>query len=105
MNISLVINFIPLGLWQLKMEFEDSLINCKRLFLKAEKFSEFFIFKSHLFNSMTGNVKKKKRISKKIMFSLEVGNVIISSCIMFFTNARKYFEKILRRLTFKYFEK
>ena len=60
MNISLVINFIPLGLWQLKMEFEDSLINCKRLFLKAEKFSEFFYFQVS-FNSMTGNVKKKKK--------------------------------------------
>ena len=85
------------------MEFEDSLINFKILFLKAEKFSDFFISKSNLFHSMTGNV--KKRISKKIMFSLEVGNVIISSCIMFFANARKYFEKILRRLTFKHFEK
>ena len=39
------------------------------------------------------------------MFSIEVGNVIISFCIICFANARKYFEKILRRLTFKYFEK
>ena len=47
----------------------------------------------------------KKRISKKVMSSTEVGNVIISSRVICFANARKYSEEILRRLTFKYFEK
>ena len=37
------------------------------------------------------------------MFIIEVSNVIISSCIICFTNARKSSEDI--RLTFKYFEK
>ena len=41
-----MINFIPLGLWQLKLEFEDGPINLKILFLKVEKVSEFFICKS-----------------------------------------------------------
>ena len=39
------------------------------------------------------------------MFSTEEGNLIISSCIICFANARSYSEEILRRLTFKYFEK
>ena len=42
----------------------------------------------------------KKRISKKIMFSTEVGNVIISSFILCFANARRYFEKILFFVSF-----
>ena len=47
----------------------------------------------------------EKKYVKQIMFSTEVVNVIISSCIIYFANARKYFEKILWRLTIKYFEK
>ena len=43
---------------------------------------------------------------EKKMFSTEVGKVIISSYIICSANARKYFEKILQKLTFKkYFEK
>ena len=41
----------------------------------------------------------------KNMFTTKERNLIISSCIKYFTNALKYFEEILRRLTFKYFEK
>ena len=39
------------------------------------------------------------------MFTAEEGNVIISSCITCFANARKYPEKILQRLTIIYLEK
>ena len=85
-NLNLVINLIPLRLWQLKIEFEDSLINFKILLLKAEKFSDFLIFKSTLFNSMTVNVKRKEFL-KKLCLALEwVGNIIRSS-IMFFADA------------------
>ena len=58
-NLSLVINLIPLGLWQLKLEFEDGLINFKKLFLKAEKVLEFLFFKSKSFHSVTVDGKKK----------------------------------------------
>ena len=86
-NLNLVINLIPLRLWQLKIEFEDSLINFKILLLKAEKFSDFLIFKSTLLNSMTVNVKRKEFL-KKLCLALEwVGNIIIRSCIMFFADA------------------
>ena len=58
-NLSLVITLIPLGLWQLKIEFEDGLVNFTILFLKAEKVLEFLIFKSKLFHSMTVDGKKE----------------------------------------------
>ena len=48
-----------LGLWQLKIEFEDGLINVKILFLKAEKVLEYLIFKSKLFHSITVDGKKE----------------------------------------------
>ena len=78
-------------------------MNLKILFLKAEKVLEFFIFNSKLFRSMT--VDEKKRIYKKILFTTKEGNLIISSCIIWFANARMYSEEIFRRLTLKYFEK
>ena len=72
-----VINLIPLGLWQLKLEFVDGLMNFKMLFSKAEKVTKFLIFNSKLFHSMSVD-------EKKIMFTTEEGNLIISSCIIGF---------------------
>ena len=57
-NFNLVINLIPIGLWQLKIEFENGLISFKKLFLKVEKVLEFLIFKSKLFHLMTIDEKK-----------------------------------------------
>ena len=59
-------------------------------FLKVEKVLEFLIFESNLFHSMT--VDGKKRIYEKIILTTEEGNLIISSCIICFANARKYSE-------------
>ena len=50
-------------------------------------------------------VDEKEEFLKKNMFTTEIGNVIIISCIICFVNARKYSEEIVRRLTFKCFEK
>ena len=86
------------------MKLEHGLINLKILFSKAQKLSDYIIFKSRLFHSITVD-EKKKRISKKVIISTKVGNVISSSSNISFANARKYFEKILLRLTFKYSEK
>ena len=60
----------------MKIEFEVGLISFKTLFFKAENFPEFLIFKSKLFHSVTVD-------GKKIMFSTEVRNIIISSCIIY----------------------
>ena len=86
-NLSLVINLIPLGLWQLKVEFEDGLLNFKILFLQPQEVLEFLTFKSKLFRSMT--VDGKKKIYKKIMFTTEEGNLIISSRIICWTPCSK----------------
>ena len=70
-NLNLAINLIPLGLWQLKIQLEDGLINFKILFLKAEKVLEFLIFKSKLFHSIT--VDGKKEFIKKLCLPLKWG--------------------------------
>ena len=94
-KLNLVINLIRLRQRQLKTEFENGLINFKILFLKAEKVSEFLNFKSKLFHSMT--VDGKKEFIKKVTFTTEEWNAIISSCIICSANSRKYFEEVLRR--------
>ena len=57
------------------MEFEDGLINFKIFFLKAKKVSEFLIFKSKLFHSVT--VDGKKIIPKKIRLPLKRGMLLL----------------------------
>ena len=69
----------------MKIQFENGLINFKILFLKAEKVSEFLIFKSKSFHLMI--VHGKKILKNK--FNTEVGNVTISSGFICFANARK----------------
>ena len=70
-NPNLVINLISLRPWQLKIEYEDGLINCKILFLNAEKVSESLIFKSKLFHSVTFD--RKKEFIKKLCLPLKRG--------------------------------
>ena len=85
------------------MQFEDGRINFKILFLKAEKVSEFLIFKSKLCHSVT--VDGKKEFRKELCVVMKWGNVTISSGIICFVNAWKYFAKILRIMAFRYFSK
>ena len=47
----------------------------------------------------------KKEFLIKVMSTTEEGNVFISSCIIYFANARKHSEVMLRGETIKYFEK
>ena len=63
----------------MKVEFDDGLINLRILFLKAEKVSEFLNFNSKLFHSMAVYTEKNK---KKVMFTTEEGNVIVSCYYM-----------------------
>ena len=79
------------------MQFEHGLINFKILLLKAEKVSEFLIFKSKLFHSMTVGGKKELCVVMKWW------NITVSSGIICLVNARKYFEKILQIMAFRYF--
>ena len=59
---SLVINLIPLGLWQLKTLLADGLINFRILFLKILKLLESLILWSSLFHSII--VDRKKELLK-----------------------------------------
>ena len=79
-NLNLIIYLILLGLWQLKIEFEDGLINFKILFLKAEKVLEYLIFKSKLFHSIT--VDGKKEFIKK--WCLPLKRRILSLVLVFY---------------------
>ena len=49
-NLSLVIVFTPIGLWQLKVLLGVGHMNCKMLFLKRARLSELLILLSRLFH-------------------------------------------------------
>ena len=76
------------------MENAISRLSCKfqnNFCLKAERVLEFLIFKSKLFISMT--VDENIEFLKELCVVMKWGNVTISSGIICFANARKYFEK------------
>ena len=58
-SCSLVINLIPLGLWQLKRLLGDGLINFRILVLKILRLLEFLILWSRLFHSIIVDGKKQ----------------------------------------------
>ena len=72
---SLVINLIPLGLWQLKRLLADGLINFRILFLKILKLLEFLMLWSSLFHSII--VDGKKEFFKKVCLVLKKGILCI----------------------------
>ena len=75
------------AIWRLSYKFQNT-------FLKAEKVLEFLIFKSKLFHAIT--VDEKIEFLKELCVVMKWENVTTSSGIIFFANASKYFEKILR---------
>ena len=78
-NLSLVISFIPIGLWQSKVLLGVGHMNCKMLFLKTAKLSEFVIPLSRLFHLITVN--RENEFLKKSMFDIEPRNLVdIISC-------------------------
>ena len=80
LNLNLLIKLNPLRLLQLKIEFEDGLINFKILFLK-DLFSYNFLFSNLSYFIHTVDWKKNY---KKNMFTTEEGNLFISSCLWFY---------------------
>ena len=62
-NLSLVISFIPIGLWQLKVLLGVGRMNCKMLFLKTARLSELLILLSRLFRlQWTGRTSSLKKL-------------------------------------------
>ena len=98
-DLSLVISFIPIGLWQVKVLFGDDCINCKMFFLKREKLSELLILLSRLFNSFT--VGGKNEFLKKVCLTLNQGMFSVLFLVLYsvlvvgiLSNRYLYFKEI-----------
>ena len=68
---SMVRNLTSMGLWHLKTLLPEGSINFKSFFWKICRFSEFHIFLSSLFHSIT--TKRKKEFRKELCFTLKWG--------------------------------
>ena len=80
-NLSLVISFIPIGLWQLKVLLGIGRMNCKMLFLKRARLSELLILLSRLFHSIT--VDGKNKFLKKLCLKLNLGMLPILFLVLY----------------------
>ena len=79
-NLSLVISFIPIGLWQLKVLLGVGRMNCKMLFLKRARLSELLILFSRLFHSITED---EKEFLKKLCLKLNLGMLPILFLVLY----------------------
>ena len=80
-NLSLVISFIPIGLWQLKVLLGVGRMNCKMLFLKKARLSELLILLSRLFHSITED--GKNEFLKKLCLTLNLGMLPILFLVLY----------------------
>ena len=80
-NLSLVITFIPIGLWQLKVLLGVGCMNCKVLFLKRARLSELLILLPRLFHSITED--GKNEFLKKLCLTLNLGMLPILFLVLY----------------------
>ena len=80
-NLSLVISFIPIGLWQLKATLWVGSINSGIIFLKRARLSELLILLSRLFHSIT--VDGKNKFLKKLCLKLNLGMLPILFLVLY----------------------
>ena len=80
-NLSLVIRFIPIGLWQLKVLLGAGRMNCKMLFLKSAELSKPLILLPRLFHSIT--VDGKNKFLKKLCLTLNLGRLPILFLVLY----------------------
>ena len=80
-NLSLVISFVPIGLWQLKVQLGVGCMNCKMLFLKRARLSELLTLLSRLFHSIT--VDRKNEFLKKLCLTLNLGMLTILFLVLY----------------------
>ena len=80
-NLSFVISFIPIGLWQLKVLLGIGRMNCKMLFLKRARLSELLILLSRLFHSITED--GKNEFLKKLCLTLNLGMLLILFLVLY----------------------
>ena len=102
-NLSLVISFAPIGLWQLKVLLGVGRMNCKMLFLKRARLSELIILVKIIPLDCSG---REERVLKKIMFDIEPRNVAdIISCSVCCPSGGYFIKEIVRGLIFSYLKK
>ena len=80
-NLSLVISFIPIGLWHLKVLLGVGGMNCKMLFLKRARLSELLMLLSRLFHLIT--VDGKNEFLKKLCLTLNLGMLLILFLVLY----------------------
>ena len=80
-NLSLVISFIPIGLWQLKVLLGVGCMNCKMFFLKRVRLSELLVLLSRLFHSIT--VEWKNEFLKRVCLTLNLGMLPILFLVLY----------------------
>ena len=80
-NLSLVISFIPIGLWQVKVLLGVGRMNCKMLSLKRARLSELLILLSRLFHSITED--GKNEFLKKLCLTLNLGMLPILFLVLY----------------------
>ena len=80
-NLSLVISFIPIGLWQLKVLLGVGCMNCKMLFLKRARLFELLTLLSRLFHSIA--VDGKNEFLKELCLTLNLGMLPILFLVLY----------------------
>ena len=80
-NLTLVISFIPIGLWHLKVLLGVGRMNCKKLFLKRARLSELLILLSRLSRSITVN--GKNEFLNKVYLALNLGILPILFLVLY----------------------
>ena len=80
-KLSLVISFIPIGLWQLKVLLGVGRINYKMFFLERARLSELLILFSRLFLSIIED--GKNEFLKKICLTLNLGMLLILFLVLY----------------------
>ena len=102
-NLSLIISFIPIRLWQLKVLLGVGLMNCAMFFLKRARLRTLYTFVKIIPLDYSW---REERILKKSMFDSEPRNVAeIIFCSVCCPSGGDFTKEILRRLIFSYLKK
>ena len=102
LNLSLVISFTPIGLWQLEVLLGVGCMNWKMFFFKRAKLSELLTHLSRLFHSIS--VDRKNELLKKVWLTLNRGMLSTLSLVLCCPSGWDFIKQILKGLIFSYLE-
>ena len=103
LNLNLVKNLTPFGLWQLKTVLPEGHMKFQFVFLKIIKLSELRIFGSRLFHSVTAEGKNK--FWKKLCFTLKRGILLVFLALYVLTEVGIILNRYFGHLYLKIFKK